>query len=123
MTRVQKPVSSTADAAYQAGAACAIVALASLFDVWATWVAIRLGFPEANPLFAPILNTPGGEAALAQVAGLKAVGLIALTYGTWRLVRAGRHVRPLLWVLRILAYTHVALALYHAAGIALTIAR
>ncbi len=111
----------SADAAYQAGAACAIVALASLFDAWATLVALRLGAQEANPLFAHILNTPGREAAIVYVTALKAVSVIALAYGAWRLILEGRYIQPLLRALRLLAYTHIALALYHAAGIAAAI--
>jgi hypothetical protein len=106
------------DVWYQAGAACATVALASLFDVWATWVALTLGVPEANPLLAPALNAPGWEVSVTRVVGLKAVGIVALAYGAWRVLLSGRSPRPILAVLRALAYAHLALALYHAAGIA-----
>jgi len=110
-----------ADHAYQVGAACAVIALASLYDAWATWVAIRLGFQEANPIFAELLNAPGGEAAIAHVVGLKAIGIIALAYGSWRAISRGHRPAAILTVLRAIAYAHLLLALYHSYWLAHTI--
>ncbi|MDR7464810.1 MAG: DUF5658 family protein [Armatimonadota bacterium] len=100
------------DAAYQVGAASAVIALTSLFDAWATWLSLRLGYQELNPLMSH-LNLPGGEAAIATAVALKAVAFIGIAYWAWKALAHGRPMRPVLLTLRVVAYTYLAVAAYH----------
>ena len=83
-----------------------------MFDVWATWIALRLGYRELNPLL-DYLNLPGGEAGIGTVVALKAVAFIGIAYWAWKALQNHRPMRPVLALLRVVAYTYLALAAYH----------
>jgi hypothetical protein len=109
-------------AAYQAGSACAIIALATQFDVWATWIALRLGVREANPLFADLLNSPSGELSIPYIAAIKGLTTVVILVATWIAIERNRLNSCILTALRITAMIYLALSAYHVIGLSLKVA-
>jgi len=122
MRTLTPPPQQSVAAAYQAGSACAIIAIATQFDVWATWAALRMGVREANPLFADLLNSPNGELSIPYVAAIKGLVTVVLLVATWIAIERDRLNNRILTALRVTALVYLALSGYHIIGLSARIA-